>query len=132
MKELKKSLVVIRGLPGAGKNTFAELFKAPVCCADDYLMVDGKYVWTQAGVRIAHEKCEAKCKSLMEANEPLIIIANMNVKARDWRAYGKLAEEYGYMVFTVIVENRHGGKNSHGVTEEMLKDIEERFSIVLR
>jgi predicted kinase len=128
----KKVLVILRGLPGSGKSTFAELFKAPICSADDFLMIDGVYVWTQARVRRAHELCEAKCKSLMEAEEPLIIISNMNVKARDWRTYGKMAEDTGYMVFTVIIENRHGGKNSHGVTEEMMKDIEERFSIILR
>lgn len=128
----KKVLVILRGLPGSGKSTFAELFRAPICSADDFLMVDGVYVWTQARVRRAHELCETKCKSLMEAEEPLIILSNMNVKARDWRTYREMAEKHDYMVFTVIVENRHGGKNSHGVTDEMLKDIEERFSIMLR
>ena len=129
---LKRSLVILRGLPGSGKTTFAELFKAPICSADDYLMVDGKYVWSQPGVVRAHALCQEKCQRLMIDGEPLIVISNMNVKPRDMRPYTKLAEEFNYKVFSVVVENRHGGVNDHGVTEEMLADIEERFQIKLR
>jgi len=127
----EKSLVILRGLPGSGKSTLAKLFNAPICCADDYLYVNGKYVWTQPGVIKAHALCEEKCKRLMISQEPLIIIANMCVKPRDMRPYTKLAEEFGYRVFSVIVENRHEGKNEHNVSEEMLKNIAERFQIKL-
>ena len=41
----------------------------------------------------------------------------------------KVAEKYGYTVFTVIVENRHGGKNVHGVPDDKLEAF--KFDIVL-
>ena len=33
--------------------------------------------------------------------------------------------------FSLIVENRHGGKNVHGVPDETLEKMEQRFSIKL-
>lgn len=130
--DLSRSLVILRGLPGSGKTSFAKLFKAPVCSADDYLMLGGKYIWTHDGAIKAHAACQEKCKRLMIDGTPLIVISNMHVKSRDMRPYTKLAEDFNYKVFSIIVENRHDGKNDHMVTEDMLKDIEERFQIKLR
>ena len=45
--------------------------------------------------------------------------------------YFKLAEKYGYMVFTIIIENRHGGKNIHGVPDDKLEQMKKRFEIML-
>jgi hypothetical protein len=46
-------------------------------------------------------------------------------------AYYKLAEKYGYIVFSIIVENRHGGINQHNVPEEVLTNMKNRFNIKL-
>jgi hypothetical protein len=35
------------------------------------------------------------------------------------------------MVFTIVVENRHGGVNQHGVPEEKLEQMKGRFEIKL-
>jgi hypothetical protein len=45
--------------------------------------------------------------------------------------YYQLAKEYGYKVFSMIVENRHGGVNQHGVPEEKLEQMKNRFEIKL-
>jgi hypothetical protein len=45
--------------------------------------------------------------------------------------YYELAEEYGYKVFSIIVENRHGGINQHGVPAEKLEQMKNRFQIKL-
>ena len=37
----------------------------------------------------------------------------------------------GYMVFTIVVENRHGGVNEHGVPEDKLEQMKNRFEIKL-
>ena len=44
----------------------------------------------------------------------------------------KFAKKYGYRVHTIIVENRHGGVNTHGVPEEKLEQMKERFQIKLK
>jgi hypothetical protein len=45
--------------------------------------------------------------------------------------YYELAEEYGYKVFSIIVENRHGGINQHGVPVEKLEQMKNRFEVKL-
>jgi hypothetical protein len=45
--------------------------------------------------------------------------------------YFKLAEQYGYRVFSIIVENRHDGKNVHGVPDDKLKQMKDRFNVKL-
>jgi hypothetical protein len=45
--------------------------------------------------------------------------------------YFELASKYGYMVITMVVENRHGGTNEYGVPDDKLKIIKNRFEIKL-
>jgi hypothetical protein len=45
--------------------------------------------------------------------------------------YYDLAEKYGYRVYSLIVENRHGGVNEHGVPQETLEKMKNRFEIKL-
>ena len=42
-----------------------------------------------------------------------------------------LAKKYDYRVFSIIVENRHGSTNLHGVPDDTLKKMKDRFHISL-
>jgi hypothetical protein len=46
-------------------------------------------------------------------------------------AYRELAELHGYIVYSIVVENRHNGVNNHGVPEEALTRMKNRFEIKL-
>lgn len=56
------------------------------------------------------------------------------VTTQEWemKPYMDMAKNWGYMVFTIIVENRHGGVNQHGVPEEKLEEMKNRFEIKLK
>jgi phenolic acid decarboxylase len=56
-----------------------------------------------------------------------------NTFTQEWEmeTYYKMAETWGYRVFSVIVENRHGGVNQHGVPEDKLEIMKNRFEIKL-
>jgi hypothetical protein len=60
-------------------------------------------------------------------------IAISNTFTQEWEMddYYKLAEQYGYSVFSIIVENRHNGKNIHGVPQDKLEIMKERFQVKL-
>jgi hypothetical protein len=45
--------------------------------------------------------------------------------------YFEMAKEFGYKTFSIVVENRHGGTNQHGVPDEALTKMRERFEIKL-
>jgi hypothetical protein len=42
-----------------------------------------------------------------------------------------MAEYFGYRVYSLVVENRHGGVNEHGVPEDKLEIMKNRFEISL-
>lgn len=129
-----RDLIIVRGLPGSGKSTLAEKFGTKaVCTADDYHTDrNGNYNWVPEKVGLAHEWCQRKCRRFMEKSLPTIVIANTSTTERELKPYIDLARNYGYRIFSVVAENRHGGKNVHGVPEETLEKMENRFNIKLR
>lgn len=127
-----KDLIILRGISGSGKSTFAKLLGKAICSADDYFVsINGEYLWKEEDLGKAHRWCTKKSEMFMERNISPIIISNTCVKARDLKPYTKLAEKYGYRVFSVIVENRHNGINTHNVPEEVLNQQRQKFNIKL-
>lgn len=135
-EEKDKTLVILRGLPGAGKSTFAKLLSRDnddiVCCADDYFTDEqGNYNWNPKELDKAHKQCQDKCKNLMENGEPLIIISNTNVSLKGMQYYFDLAKEYGYRVTSTVIENRHGNKSIHNVPDTAIEKMRKSFDISL-
>jgi hypothetical protein len=60
-----------------------------------------------------------------------IIVSNTFTQEWEMKSYYELAEKYGYRVHSVIVENRHGGVNEHGVPEDKLEVMKNRFEVKL-
>jgi predicted kinase len=129
---MEKVLIILRGLQGSGKSTVAKLFDTKaICSADDYFMRGGVYEWYGMELSKAHAWCIRKCRRFMKKQAPRIVIDNTSVKSRDLVPYNDLARQFGYRVHTLIVENRHGGINSHEVPDEALKMLAEKFDIKL-
>jgi predicted kinase len=127
------TLVLLRGLPGSGKSTAAKLFnKAPHFEADMYFMdADGNYQFDVAKIKDAHNWCRHSVMDAMKADYPIVVVSNTFTQEWEMEAYYLLAEELGYMVVSMIVENRHGGKNVHGVPEDKLEIMKNRFEVKL-
>lgn len=129
---MKKVLFLIRGVPGSGKSTLAEALDIrAVCCADDYFVHDGKYLWNTDKLYAAHCWCERKCRRFMKKQISIIAIANTFTSARELRPYMKLAQNFNYKVFSIIVENRMSTKNIHSVPDETIQKMISRFEISL-
>ena len=62
---------------------------------------------------------------------PEIAVSNTFTQEWEMKDYYDLAEKYGYKVVSLIVENRHGGKNVHGVPEDKLEIMKNRFEVKL-
>lgn len=62
---------------------------------------------------------------------PEIVVSNTFTQEWEMDAYYKLAKEYGYNVFSLIVENRHNGVNTHNVPESKIEQMKNRFEIKL-
>ena len=129
---MEKILIIVRGIPGSGKTSFAEMLGRAICCADDFHITrDGKYVWKPERVGMGHDWCQRKCRRFMKKQVERIIVANTSTTEREMQPYMDLARQFGYKVFSVIVENRHGNASVHGVPEVTLDKMRERFNIKL-
>lgn len=128
---MKRDLIIVRGIPGSGKSTFAGLIGKAICCADDYFTYGTDYRWSSDKVSAAHDWSQRKCRRFMKAGVERIIVANTSTRVREMQPYMDLAEQFGYRVFTVIVESRHCNKSVHNVPEETLEKMRARFNIQL-
>jgi predicted kinase len=131
-----KELILLRGLPGSGKSTLAKSLGGIHIEADQYFMVDGEYKFDGSKIKLAHNYCQSQTQAWMgsngeQVNVGRIIVSNTFTQEWEMKPYYDLAERYGYKVYSLIVENRHGGVNEHGVPEEKLKQMKKRFEIKL-
>ena len=126
-----KELILVRGLPGSGKSTFADLIGGFRCEADMYFMVDGEYKFDINKIKEAHRWCKEQCQSYMERDKPKVIVSNTFTQEWEMEDYYELAKTYGYKVTSVIIENRHGGENIHNVPAPTLGNMRNRFEIKL-
>jgi predicted kinase len=135
-----KELYLIRGIPGSGKSTFAHhVWNDYAICEADKFFYDkeGNYNFDASKLRQAHEWCRNEVEIRMKDNVanpqyyPEIVVSNTFTQEWEMEPYFELAEQYGYKVFSFIIENRHGGKNVHGVPDEKIEQMKSRFNIKL-
>lgn len=128
-----KVLTLLRGLPGAGKSTFAKLLGGNHIEADMFFVdpKSGEYKFGADRLKYAHNWCKDVVETWMSENGEPIVVSNTFTQEWEMEEYYKLAEKYGYKVFSLIVENRHGGVNEHGVPQEKLEQMKNRFEIKL-
>jgi hypothetical protein len=62
---------------------------------------------------------------------PEIVVSNTSTMVKEMQPYLDLAQQYGYRVVSLIVENRHGSKNVHNCPEETIERMRDRFEISL-
>jgi hypothetical protein len=60
-----------------------------------------------------------------------VVVSNTFTQEWEMETYYELAAKYGYRVCSLIVENRHGGVNEHGVPEDKLEQMKTRFEVKL-
>lgn len=133
-----KNLYLVRGVPGSGKSTFARQFGDSHYEADSYFMANGEYKFDPAKLKQAHESCRSEVELAMIHNHVTygldrsdIVVSNTFTQEWEMEPYYRLAETYGYRVFSLIVENRHDGENTHGVPADKVQVMKDRFEVKL-
>lgn len=130
-------LLILRGVPGCGKSTLARVLTRSALFdinveADQYFMEDGEYKFDPDKIDSAHGSCKYKVEKAMEEGFHRIILSNTSCKQKELVYYYELAEKHNYQVFSLVVENRHGGTNQHGVPEEKLQAMEQALKSTLK
>jgi predicted kinase len=133
---MEKNLYLVRGLPGSGKSTLAKLLVGDkdYCHKEaDMYFVDGEgnYKFNPSQLKEAHKWCKNEIEFVMKYEHSPVVVSNTFTQEWEMDDYLELAKKYGYRAHSLIVENRHEGKNEHGVPEEKLKQMRDRFEISL-
>jgi predicted kinase len=134
------TLFLVRGVPGAGKSTFANhIWNSYAICEADKFFYDkeGNYNFDPTKLREAHDWCRNEVNIRMEDHKvnnqyyPEIVVSNTFTQEWEMELYYDMAKKYGYQVVSIIIENRHGGKNTHGCPEDKVQAMRDRFQISL-
>jgi predicted kinase len=135
---MMRNLYLLRGLPGSGKSTLARFVGDAFVEADMFFLKNGKYEFDGSKIRDAHAWCQSTVREWMQMNADTygleyseIAVSNTFTQEWEMEAYYDLAKEFNYKVFSIIVENRHDGVNSHGVPEDKLEAMKSRFEVKL-
>jgi predicted kinase len=130
------SLILLRGLPGSGKTSLAkelsENGKYPVYSVDDYFTDEnGEYKFEFDKNHLAYKHCEERTRTAMQNKLQKIFLDNTFTLEWEIETYFKLAKEFDYKVYVVTVENRHHGKNIHGIPDEHIRKMAEKYKVIL-
>jgi len=105
-------MIILRGLPGSGKSTFAETLRdgfavvearTVVVSANHYFMRDGKYRFDANKLPAAHGAAIQAASEAVRDRVHVVIVDNPNVRRWEFRPYVDLAREHKFDVTEIIV-----------------------------
>ncbi len=132
---MEKILYIVRGISGSGKSTFAKTLVTKDYCHKEadmfFIDRDGNYNFKPSQIKDAHKWCQEEMNFLMRLEHSPVVVSNTFTQEWEMDPYFEMAKEYGYKIFTIVVENRHGGVNDHNVPDEVLTKMRDRFEIKL-
>ena len=140
-----KKVVIMRGIPGAGKGHYVESiveestypgqeFQVTVVSADHYFERDGRYDFDPRKLPEAHSSCMTAFLQALQEEHEMVIVDNTNIHHWEFEAYVKAARlaEYDVEVVEVMPETLRDlkkviGRNSHGVPAEYVARMAVEF-----
>lgn len=144
-----KTLVIMRGISGSGKSTFANGFKdvmenyertVQICSADNFFDSGEEYNFDPRFIKYAHQMCKAEVAQSILEETNVIIVDNTHTKTWEYEKYVEMANDFDYKVIVAnMMEARPKdlsdeeyvnlchGRNQHGVPKTHVRKMFDRF-----
>lgn len=122
-------LVLVRGLPGSGKSTFARSLASLSAVdahyeTDQFFVRNGKYEFDPTKLQEAHDWCQRATREALRWGRS-VAVANTFTMLWEIRPYEKIAEETDAHLVVFAMQGRF--ESVHGVPESALERMRERW-----
>ena len=123
-------LVLIRGLPGSGKSTIAKAMSGHAHYeTDQYFCLNnnGEYRFNPSQLASAHAWCLEQVKHSIQQRTPCVV-SNTFTRAWEMQPYIDAAKAANMPVH--ILHAQGMWQNSHGVPEEAIERMRQRWEVI--
>jgi predicted kinase len=121
----KPVLILIRGLPGSGKTTFAKTFKAVHLEADMYFTdPQGNYKFVPLLLNEAHLWCQQQSAVHLKKGES-VVVANTFVRQWELQPYRQLAKACKARLVIKVCTGNYA--NTHDVTQQTIDKMKKNW-----
>lgn len=94
--------------------------------ADQYYMVDGKYLFDMTKIKQAHEYCQQKVLDALKFGKS-VIVSNTSTTYKEVKPYIKMARQFDVQYEIIDLDKTNYG-NIHGVPVETLEAMKKRWT----
>ncbi len=132
----RKVVVLLRGLPGAGKSTVAHAIRAQLrttgaplstltVSADDWFMREGRYEFTPKGLKAAHAMSQGLAQGGLYSYCPadVVFVDNTNIRRWEMQPYLDMAEKAFAAVVQVQVTVRAPRPSGHRTVADEVAEV---------
>ena len=121
--DMKPKLILVRGIPGSGKSTYARsLGLADHYEADMWFEERGGFEPTR--LKEAHAWCQRKAREVMDEGRT-VVVSNTFVRRWEMKAYIDHADALGIPVEEIVMTGDYG--SIHNVPEATIQKMRQNF-----
>lgn len=120
-------LIIVRGVSGSGKSTFADFLVDSMWMHDqrltqkfeaDQWFIDNDEPWNPRYLQTAHEWCQAEVRKSLQAGY-ITIVSNTTIRAKELDTYIDIANSLKVQYFVVVADGDY--RNVHDVPESKVE-----------